>query len=106
MRKVLYSPGFGAGWTTWSTELSRANQLLMLEWPPLIAAVEAGEHPTESHPAVVSLLAEIRKTEPDADPYLGGLDQLQVAVGSGQVRIEDYDGNESVHWRDDADEWL
>ena len=104
-RKVLYSPGFGAGWVTWC-DGPRAVQLLMLEWHPLIEAIEHGEKPTEDHPAVVSLIEAVAALG-EAAPFLGGLSDLAVAAGRGQVRIDEYDGSESVVWRTESEsEWL
>jgi hypothetical protein len=102
IRKVLYSPGYGAGWTTWA---SGKAARLMLEWPPLIDALERGEKLTENHPAVQSLIQEITAMGEDP-PYLGGLRDLRIQTGEGQVRIEEYDGSESVHWRGDDSEWM
>lgn len=84
---VLYSPGFGAGWSTW-------NQ----EYPDMIF-----------DPGLVSLVEQRRREEaltyarlkwPDA--YLGGLDDLTIEwVPEGLAfRINDYDGNEEVEIRD------
>lgn len=128
MRKVLYSPGYGASWITWNRwllndpERNREALLLMLEWPPLIAAVERGDKLDKQHPAVQSLLAalallgvEVHDDPNDGGPmpehagglYLGGLRDLAVATGEGECRIEEHDGNESVIWRNSSnDEWL
>lgn len=40
-RKILYSPGFGAGWTTWAHSDASAVRRFMLEYQPFIDAVEA-----------------------------------------------------------------
>ncbi len=102
-RKILYSPGFGAGWTTWA---SGETARLMLDWPPLIEAVERKEKITEDHPAVLSLILACAKAGGER-PYLGGLRDIAVATGEGQVRIDEYDGSESVVWRSESEgEWL
>jgi len=41
MRKILYSPGFGAGWTSWH-DGSKEAKLFMLEYRPFIEYLEAG----------------------------------------------------------------
>ncbi len=112
-RKVLYSPGFGAGWTTWNKALipgkERECVQLMLEWAPLIEAVERGDTLTTSHPAFRSLLATLRLLgmESDEELYAGGLDQLEVGVGDGDVKVNEYDGSESLTWRSGIDDgWL
>lgn len=69
-RKILYSPGHGAGWTTWESDPEVKR--LMLDWPPLIAAIEAGETITEDHSAVLALLAKVRELGKN-EPYLGCL---------------------------------
>ena len=40
MRKILYSPGFGAGWVSWNDE-GRDEQLFMLEYQPFIERLES-----------------------------------------------------------------
>ena len=37
---VLYSPGYGAGWSTWGSE----HKEILLFHPRLVEAVEKGEH--------------------------------------------------------------
>lgn len=104
LRKVLYSPGFGAGWTTWEGDI--AVKRLMLDYAPIIEAIDRGETITEDHPAVITLLDEIKLMGKNA-PYLGGLRDIEVGQGSGRVRVDEYDGNESLTWEgEDADEWL
>ncbi len=41
MRKIHYSPGYGAGWTTWHLG-DEAERKFMLEYAPLIAFLEGG----------------------------------------------------------------
>ena len=94
---VLYSPGYGAGWSTWNQEYG--NELV---FDPgiidLVLARKAGELPEE-------LEAYIILKHPDA--YLGGVRNLEVKwipVGT-KFRIDEYDGNESVVLWDEED-WL
>jgi hypothetical protein len=91
-RKVLVSPGFGAGWSTWSRGETGE---LMTEFAPIIAALEAGETLTESHPAVVALVSECEERFGDS-PYLGGLVGLRVETVTGPYRVTEYDGSESI----------
>lgn len=95
VRKILYSPGYGAGWSTWNPCIDRK---LMCEWPALIQAVENKEHLTEDHPAIVSLMAEVKRLHGDEYICLLGMDDLAIAtVPDGtMVRINEYDGSESV----------
>lgn len=86
---VLYSPGYGAGWSTWNNEYSDE---LMFD-PGLVDLIESG--------------AEIEKVEAYAtlkwpDIYLGGLDGLTIEwVPQGTAfRVQEYDGAESIEIRD------
>lgn len=156
MRKVLYSPGFGAGWSTWCHG-DKAARLLLMEFPPLVAAVEAEiddgtvtaealqaqwdaiteplygpagwttememreKYPTVTRgsargvpphlrAATSALFTEWASRFPtESLPYLGGLRELKVAEvpDDKRVRINEYDGSESVTIEGDDDEdWL
>ena len=105
-RKILYSPGFGAGWVSWSSSLTREQRQMMLEHKSLVEAVEKGEPvvddstspPTPLQP-MKDFLQDFNIMWPDAEePYLGGARRLKVMeVGDYDlVRINDYDGNEKV----------
>jgi hypothetical protein len=93
MRKILYSPGFGAGWSSWIS----APPKFVCEYQPIIDAIERGEDLSPSHPAVVQFADECKERY-GTDPYLGGLEDLRIhAVDDGvMVRIDEYDGSESV----------
>lgn len=80
---VIYSPGFGSGWSTWNSDHA--------EWcrhaPELVAAVEAGDYKT------IERLAEER------DAWCSCLrDPLRIAwVPEGSpYYIHEYDGSEHV----------
>ena len=92
-RKILYSPGFGAGWTTWAS--GDEMILFMLEYQPFIEALEREETLNEKHPAWKQFEKECQEKFGEV-PYMGGVDQLCVAEVEGRVRINEYDGNESV----------
>ena len=109
-RKILYSPGYGAGWVSWNRSLNKQARKIMLEHPPLVEAVERGESIDENHPAVVSMLQEIAKVD-DHDPdyiCLLGADKLAVEkVGDNTlVLIHEYDGHESIEEQYCDDEWI
>lgn len=89
---VLYSPGFGAGWSTWMND----DQAAVLLY----------------HPEIVKLVEENNRTEitdelckkilgvPDEDYVctLGARDLEIKWVKEGlQFEIDDYDGSESIH---------
>lgn len=91
MRKVLYSPGFGAGWASWNDD--KVGKF-MAEYPPLINAVENGE-PTAD--VIKTMVLEIKqKFGEDTYVCILGTDRLEVAVVSGPYIITEYDGSESV----------
>lgn len=81
---VTYSPGYGAGWSTWNTDF------VGCEFNPIIAqAVLDGKTPQE--------LSEIAEKEyPDA--YTGGMRDATVAwLDKGTLFIiDEYDGSESI----------
>lgn len=99
--KVLYSPGFGAGWSTWIDVPTK----FACEYQPIIDAIERGEKLTEDHPCVIQFIEDCKKQH-DEYPYLGGLKNLRIfELNEGdQYRIEAYDGSESVVTRNTA-EW-
>ena len=82
---VLYSPGFGAGWSTWGVpELAVDKDLVEL----FIAD------------DLVSFEAKVDEKYPDT--YLGGLCDLEVAwITEGtRIQITEYDGNEGIEFLD------
>ena len=89
---VIYSPGFGAGWYTWSDH----HKPLLFD-PEIVAAVEAGD-------------ADAAKARAEAvypDGYYGSSDCLSIKwLDEGTVfRIDEYDGSEAVVIRED-DDWI
>lgn len=127
MRKVLYSPGYGAGWSTWASGWAGNSVAKRLATDPvLVDLVERDEHTgrvtvDEAIEVGIPLIREDHNdgwvyeasipflkrcfeiTEPDL-PYCGGVHQLKVTTVSGPFRIEDYDGHESVI-EPDQEEW-
>jgi hypothetical protein len=89
---VLYSPGFGSGWSTWN----RGVPDLVFD-PAIVKFVENDQwaelntYVTLKYPGV----------------YTGGMKDLAVAwlsVGT-EFRIKEYDGAESIEIKEDTD-WL
>jgi hypothetical protein len=82
---VLYSPGFGAGWSTWNSDVAEA---LMFD------ADIVKEVLNRSDFELIEKICDIKY--PDA--YLGGAKDLTVCwVPRGSlVRVHEYDGSESV----------
>lgn len=91
---VLYSPGYGAGWSTWASDDIREQILFD---PGLVDLVE--NEKWEEAQAYAALKYP--------DFYPGGLDDLHIAwipVGT-QFRVNEYDGKESIEQRDSVD-WI
>lgn len=78
---IIYSPGFGAGWSTWGKKEMALDQ-------ELAKAIEQGDRE--------EVLKVAKEKYPDA--YLGGLiDAVVEWVEPGTVfRIDEYDGNEAI----------
>lgn len=89
---VLYSPGYGAGWSTWA---DREIREAVLFDPAMVELVEAEKW--EELKAFVALKYPTL--------YTGGLDDLHIEwMPQGtQFIVEDYDGNESITRRDTTD---
>lgn len=119
-RKILYSPGYGAGWTSWEDHPEIVD--LMLTYKPIIDFIEAGncflgdecdvQWLSEKEPDFSSLhpilraLAEICHKRFGMVPYFGGAHQLKVATVEGRVRINEYDGSESIEEEGGYSGWL
>lgn len=90
MVAVLYSPGFGAGWSTWACREDAATMVFDRE---LAEATEVWD--------MEKMFAIAKAKWPDA--YLGGLNALTVKwVPVGALfTIDEYDGSESVVLRAD-----
>lgn len=113
-RKILYSPGFGAGWTTW--EHNPEIKAYMLEYKPIIDFLETGGKFKDEdchsykdgplHPLLEQLKKDCKEKFGEDYIYCGGADDLEVMEVSGRVRIEEYDGSESVVEEGDDERWL
>lgn len=85
---VLYSPGFGAGWSTWNQEVPE------LVFEPVIVDFVEKEQWEE-------LTTYVTLKYPDL--YDGGMRDLEIAwldLGT-EFRINEYDGSESVEVKED-----
>jgi len=124
MRKILYSPGYGAGWSTWNAHTKEQIKFLV-EYPPLIEYVENNggylpnrravwfddeEERIKAIPAVQQLEKEWKERFPDeADLFLSGIKGLAIREIPSDARyfIEEYDGSESIVTEKDLeDRWL
>lgn len=113
--KIIISPPFGAGWTTWMHDIeSMEDDFWALTYQPLIAALETGSD-EELAQAYHSFAEEYeqRTGEPFYSPIVGrngGLDRLRAdlavcTVPEGKVfRVSEYDGSERVEYLN-IDNW-
>ena len=96
--KVLISPGFGAGWSTW-------NDPRMAFDERLIRAFECGI----SKEDMKVLCEECGYTDMyGVGPYMGGFDSLKVVEVPTDTlfQIKEYDGSESIEYFDEDDWYL
>ena len=96
--KVLISPGFGAGWSTW-------NDPKMAFDRRLIEAFKRGI----SKEDMERLCVKCGYIDAyDGPPYMGGFDQLEVVdIPSGIFfQIVEYDGSEYIEYFDEDDWYL
>jgi len=98
--KVLVSPGFGAGWSTWFNTLTPDQEYATITDPRLIALAEdrtLDRSDPDTLDRVRATLIEI--LGPDGqDLYIGGWRDIAVrelAVGI-LFKIREYDGSESI----------
>lgn len=88
---VLYSPGYGAGWSTWCYNNALIETLLF--HPLIVEKVESGHENEITKKWLVQQFGEEFE-----DVYCGGVDQLEIEwLPEGTTfRIEEYDGFETV----------
>jgi hypothetical protein len=87
---VLYSPGYGAGWSTWCHEDEQMRLSMLFD--PQIADIRDRGDPDWPEKAQAIVLVKY------AEVYTGGLKDLEVLwvpVGT-QFRVLEYDGHESI----------
>lgn len=105
MVAVLYSPGYGAGWSTWNYDYPQlvfdpSVVYMVEEMNKLDAEDNAGRNNW------VSLIVEYcSKTYPSG--YFGGADDLVVTwIPEGTLfKINEYDGSESIEYKEN-DYWI
>lgn len=123
MKKILYSPGFGSGWSTWNAHTKEQYKFLC-EYQPFIRLIEQnnGRFPMPSDyrgyiydetlidiPEVMEL-AKLWQERYSTDLYFGGLKHLAIRVipDGEQYQINEYDGKESVTLRSEIEQemWI
>lgn len=94
---VSYSPGYGAGWSTWNSYDDDGLENFLLYDPTLVHMVE--EDRRESIPDYVE------SVYPDSCFYGGGARTLSIYwVPEGVMfKVTEYDGSESIELRDGED---
>lgn len=95
---VLYSPGFGAGWSSWCRD-EDAEKVL---FDPEIVAIYISVTDEKQRDEMIKAYCEDKYP----DMYIGGLRDLEVAwlpIGT-HFQIHEYDGSESIDIRDEM-EW-
>ena len=90
MVAVLYSPDYGSGWYTWNGD----NPEILFD-PAIVQLVEENKW--------AELQTYVTLKYPKL--FVGGLLDLQIAwIPEGAMfRINEYDGDESIELKDDAD---
>lgn len=88
---VLYSPGYGAGWSTWG---SKENKEAMVFCKELCEAVDKGL-------TLLQIKDIARKHFPEE--YWGGLVGIRLVFmkPGTRFRIDEYDGSESIITKDE-----
>jgi hypothetical protein len=89
---VLYSPGFGAGWSTWNKEMPE-----IIFDPAMVQLVETDQWD--------ELATYVTLKYPGL--YTGGIKDLKVSwIPKGSLfKINEYDGSESIELKENND-WI
>lgn len=96
VRKVLVSPGFGAGWSTWA-DTEQVNDFLFDA--ALIAALESGTplgNCEDPDTPLGDFVARMQAKHGGHCSYTGGASDLRVQKITGRFYVNEYDGHESV----------
>ncbi len=90
---VLYSPGYGAGWSTWAEESERDLLLFEPDVVHLVLDRDAGDITLDEFLAQVDMIWQLKQYESYCSP--DKLCVMWLPEGT-QFKIEEYDGSESV----------
>jgi hypothetical protein len=103
---VLYSPGYGAGWSTWSSVNGLSDDLIFE--PSVVALVEDRDAEKITNAQLVELVeAYCEQKYGKHEVYCGGVDDLRIEwipVGT-EFKINEYDGSESIEYKEN-DYWV
>ena len=102
-RKILYSPTYGAGWSSWQYKVPTN---FACEYQPIIDAVEQGESLTEDHPIIQQYVEECQETFDIGHVCVLAADSLAIyqLEDEEKYQISEYDGSESVKIKN-SQEW-
>lgn len=103
IRKILYHPCYGSGWSSWS---DGPTAKYMLEYSPIIEAIERGEKMHDEHPLVLQLEKECIEKFGVVGISKYGANGLKVREVYGLVRIKDRDGFEQIEELPNSDQWI
>jgi hypothetical protein len=97
---VLISPGFGAGWSTWSGS-GYGNDVLFDPW--IVDILLSDQYNRKEK--IDRIYAHCAIKYPDL--YMGGVSDLTVEwVPQGSLfRVAEYDGSETIELKE-ADDWI
>lgn len=99
MTKILVSPGYGAGWSTWNYDGEEAVKF-MLTYEPLIDAVENNVSKKEFTKTLEEFEKEYQEKFKTDHVYIRGAYELIIEEVDGPFLVEEYDGYESLITKD------
>lgn len=96
MTKILISPGYGAGYSSWSSGSQKFIKFL-LTYKPFIDCLESGNKITEE--MIETLKKDTDKLFPERTYVCElGIDHLVVVEVDGPFLVHEYDGYESIDY--------
>ena len=102
--KILISPGYGAGWSTWN---SGDVAEYMRTYKPIIKAIESRKFSmSESHTLVAKLQKECKEKFGETYVCVLGATGLIVENVTPPFKITEYDGSESITSPGDSEDWV
>jgi len=104
-RKILVSPGYGAGWSSWISGSKEMVQFVA-EYQPIIEFLEnGGVKEDKEFEKLLEELENIIYEKFGISIYTGGAKNLVVKEVSGPYMIKEYDGSESIIEQENTDLW-
>ncbi len=90
---VIYSPGYGAGWSTWAEDAERDLLLFEPDIVQLVLDRDAGNITLDEFLAQVDMIWQLKQYESYCSPDKLCVEWLPEGT---QFKIEEYDGSESI----------